>query len=55
MSKPIEYKADYTAIAAKPTTYSDVIFRSRLEARWASLFYVDNGGHNPPLNGKQLR
>ena len=38
MSKPMEYKADYTKIAAIPTTYSGVVFRSRLEARWAAFF-----------------
>lgn len=35
---PKEYKADYTKIAAVPTTYSGVLFRSRLEARWAAFF-----------------
>ncbi len=36
----MEYKADYSKIAAIPTTYRGIVFRSRLEARWAAFFDV---------------
>jgi hypothetical protein len=50
----MEYKADYTKIAAIPTTYSGVVFRSRLEARWAAFFDLcgwDWAYEPMPLNG----
>lgn len=31
-------KNDYYSIAAKPTRYDGVLYRSRLEARWAAFF-----------------